>query len=722
MFPHAFPKRTPTLALFAAVFILLIAAGAGAADFYVAKNGRDANPGSEFAPWLTITKAANTLQAGDTAYIKAGTYNERVVVNVQGSAAGGFVTFRNYANDAVYVDGTGINLGVWPYGGVIEASGKSYLRFQGLHIQNCQGNAYGGISLFISGGTGASHIEILDNEVTAHTGITALGCIGNNLSYVTIDNNEVHHVNTNAQEAIRVAQDVRYFRITNNRVHDTSNIGIDAVGWGAQPMYGLIQNNVCYQNAQASDWAHGIYVDGGAHILIENNLIYDSRCGIEVGAEYPEAVAHNIIVRRNLIYRCWQVGLTLGGVSIGGRTMDCAVMQNTLVNNNTTSQPDLWTREFSLNYAQGTNLLMNNIAFDMRDHNLHLIHNANGNTFGTMIHDYNDYVYPGTAENLPALFWRDPLHHYATLSAWQAATGQDAHSHAVDPAFANPEQDDFHLQPGSLCVDAGNFFTQTTSAGSGTLIPVADARAFCDGYSGLFPGDAIQVGAQTANLVSANYAQRTLQVDRVLSWSSQEGVSLPFAGSRPDQGAFESGLSEVPGTVVGFVSDKSTGAPIAGAAVGSGSITTQTRSDGTYRLVLPNGGRTLVAEKSGCLRQIQAVNLPNGGSLTLNWQMPAETSRLPAAEAADLAQGWSVSPGTYIRGKSPTTRITFSNLPGEADIRIYTLSGRLITSIYHHASSDYRESWDVSDVASGIYLYHIQSPQAEKKGKLCIIK
>lgn len=44
--------------------------------YYVAKNGNDSNPGTESQPWRTIQKAAETLVAGDTVYIKAGTYNE----------------------------------------------------------------------------------------------------------------------------------------------------------------------------------------------------------------------------------------------------------------------------------------------------------------------------------------------------------------------------------------------------------------------------------------------------------------------------------------------------------------------------------------------------------------------------------------------------------------------------------------------------------------------
>src|SRR2546425_9058713 len=42
--------------------------------FYVAPIGNDANAGSTAAPWLTLQRAANAVQAGDTVVVRAGTY------------------------------------------------------------------------------------------------------------------------------------------------------------------------------------------------------------------------------------------------------------------------------------------------------------------------------------------------------------------------------------------------------------------------------------------------------------------------------------------------------------------------------------------------------------------------------------------------------------------------------------------------------------------------
>jgi hypothetical protein len=73
-------------------------------------------------------------------------------------------------------------------------------------------------------------------------------------------------------------------------------------------------------------------------------------------------------------------------------------------------------------------------------------------------------------------------------------------------------------------------------------------------------------------------------------------------------------------------------------------------------------------------------------------------------------------------------RITFSSLPAEVVIRIYTLSGHLVKTFTKSDSSD-RIVWmpvaneQGSTLASGVYLFVIKQPGvSEKKGKLMIIR
>src|SRR5262245_53810061 len=52
--------------------------------YFVSPTGSDDSFGNSDQPWRTIQKAANTLTPGDTVIVRAGTYSERVEINVNG--------------------------------------------------------------------------------------------------------------------------------------------------------------------------------------------------------------------------------------------------------------------------------------------------------------------------------------------------------------------------------------------------------------------------------------------------------------------------------------------------------------------------------------------------------------------------------------------------------------------------------------------------------------
>ena len=89
--------RRMSWAVLGILFVALAISGAAdAATYYVAKTGSDSNPGTEAQPWLTITKAANTIVAGDTVYVKAGTYSEQVIPANSGTS-GSYITYSVYS-------------------------------------------------------------------------------------------------------------------------------------------------------------------------------------------------------------------------------------------------------------------------------------------------------------------------------------------------------------------------------------------------------------------------------------------------------------------------------------------------------------------------------------------------------------------------------------------------------------------------------------------------
>jgi copper-binding protein NosD len=119
----------------------------------------------------------------------------------------------------------------------------------------------------------------------------------------------------------------------------------------------------------------------------------------------------------------------------------------------------------------------------------------------------------------------------------------------TDPGFVDAGKFDFHLTADSRLVDRAGPLTTTRTAGSGTSLPVRDVLVFYDGNA--VPGetgDEIQLlgTTDTARVVTIDYKNNLLTLDRPMSWRAGQGVGLKFAGMGPDFGAFERDLATGP--------------------------------------------------------------------------------------------------------------------------------------------------------------------------------
>jgi len=74
---------------------VLMASLVRAADYWVGEGGNDDNPGSEAEPFGTLQHGVDTAESGDTVWVKAGVYGQRVSmksgVKLRGSAGGGVI-------------------------------------------------------------------------------------------------------------------------------------------------------------------------------------------------------------------------------------------------------------------------------------------------------------------------------------------------------------------------------------------------------------------------------------------------------------------------------------------------------------------------------------------------------------------------------------------------------------------------------------------------------
>jgi hypothetical protein len=76
----------------------------GPANFVDAQRGDDANDGTESKPWRTINHALNRITAGQTLYLRGGTYFENVYCAVAGKPDAP-ITIRSYPGEFATIDG-----------------------------------------------------------------------------------------------------------------------------------------------------------------------------------------------------------------------------------------------------------------------------------------------------------------------------------------------------------------------------------------------------------------------------------------------------------------------------------------------------------------------------------------------------------------------------------------------------------------------------------------
>ena len=90
---------------FCLLIVILSSVNLKAAEYYVAANGNNSNPGTISQPWRTIQHAADVMMPGDIVYIRGGTYNENIQTTRSGTA-NAYITFSGYQAEVVEIRST----------------------------------------------------------------------------------------------------------------------------------------------------------------------------------------------------------------------------------------------------------------------------------------------------------------------------------------------------------------------------------------------------------------------------------------------------------------------------------------------------------------------------------------------------------------------------------------------------------------------------------------
>jgi len=349
-----------------------------AADYYVDKNhgsASDSNDGtSESLPWLTINKAATTLTAGDTVYVKDGEYNEAVVISNSGSV-GSPITFKNYPGHSPVIDGTDVVIS--SNYALIYANSKDYIIIDGFEFRDSDENC---LNMWRCDEFIIRNNLIHSNDVNGRDCVLAGYSEGG-----LIENNEVYDCGGNAINISSTTDVV----VKSNYIHDNPNhTGVNIFPVTTDSQVDFSGNNVFYN--KITGCTSGIYSRHQTNNIIAFNLIYDNDVSNASGIYFHHTDGDETTT-----------------------TANTKVYNNTIVNND----------NYGIEVEQHHNLdIKNNIIYGSTV----AMSFESGSTTGHTI-DYNLYTASsnfrwGSGDNI-------------NFATWKTNSSQDANSSEDDPLF-----------------------------------------------------------------------------------------------------------------------------------------------------------------------------------------------------------------------------------------------------------------------------------------------
>lgn len=381
--------------------------------------GLDSNNGTLAAPWKSIDLIGYEAMPGDTFILRGGTYPEGIEFFYSGTAGHPIkVEAYPFESPLLQVDFL-LNQAA------VKLSNVSYIELNGLEITALapiNTTTRTPIGIFVEGSSSHLKLDGLNIHSIANThasgnahGILIHGTKLKEASDITIENSKIHQMTLGLSEALSINGNVTNFKISNNEVHDNSNIGIDIIGYEGtcascpealdRPRDGVVSSNKVYNNSYSSVSAAGIYVDGGASILIEGNELYGNDFGIELAAEKLGAYfADDIIVRNNIIRGNKGAGIAIGGyTATRSGCRNCSIVHNTFFENekNVGWSGQIYLQHQNQNVDFRNNIIVadssNYMIYASADYNVNLDNNLYFNT-GPLRFRNNGTVTTGLAQ------------------------------------------------------------------------------------------------------------------------------------------------------------------------------------------------------------------------------------------------------------------------------------------------------------------------------------
>jgi hypothetical protein len=329
--------------------------------YFVSTSGDDQNPGTWDEPWRTITKAANTVVAGDTVYIRGGTYSEQVTLTASGTEDERIV-FSAWQSEDPVLDGTSVPI-TGDGGGLFQVRNASHIVVTGLTVQNA-GPSMNAVGILVDSSSAVT-VSSCRTYNTVSSGIAAWNCTvitiaGNDVELAcndgeqecitvagtnvfTVRDNIVHNggPGSNGGEGIDIKDGSYLGSVYANVVYDMNRVGIYVDSWNKPTSMIQVYGNNVYNCA--SDGYALAAENGGLlfDVSVYNNVAYDNLgSGLVVAGWGEPGAAHpmeDMLIVNNTFFRNG-TGTWGCGVSVENPEADYVTVRNNIVSENTTDQ------------------------------------------------------------------------------------------------------------------------------------------------------------------------------------------------------------------------------------------------------------------------------------------------------------------------------------------------------------------------------------------------
>ena len=535
----------------AAAILLFAVAGPGiAAEYYVSPDGDNWNSGrSPSEAWRTIAKANSSLRAGDIVHLRGGEYIDDPIAPERSGTSAEPIVYTAYQGERPIITSNS------PVGlqHALEFIDVAHIIVERVFVSGRKPAPEVTVQKFAYFNN-ASYVSIQDSEFRYAAGWSGFD-LRNGSHHNELVRNRIDFVGTydldgdDFGDAIWINNDAHHNLIASNYVTHAAHELLRTRG-----SYNIIQDNT-FDN----DWSdvvgpgkggRNLTVDGTRNVF-QRNIVRNSG----TSSDSPRNPGMKVegtsnIIRENVIMNNQQEAIITETGSWQTHSRDNRIYHNTMYNNGVAA--------WRIRYYPGDdwprgNVFKNNLVFGNRQDP------RNGNEDSDFMILLNDSPADAPGDNVilnnlvakesagDGRIYMTPPSASVGLEEAEAAYGEYISGNILEaPVFIASSPlvfADFELAPGSPGLDDAAPLTRAVGTGFGTRVQLSDAGYFADGR-GLVRGDVIRVGLERGvEILSIDYDNNEIVVDREIGWSDRDAVSLEFEGGAPDIGAVESGRS-----------------------------------------------------------------------------------------------------------------------------------------------------------------------------------